>query len=58
MIYNALGGKGDMPVPPWWREQVEDAAVSQNSVVTGLKALGLNVVVESGHVDRDDKSNT
>ena len=43
MIYSALGGKGEMPTPPWW--STEEKQVDVDNVVAGLKMLGIGVTM-------------
>jgi hypothetical protein len=43
MIYSALGGKGEMPTPPWWTKEEKKADI--DAVVAGLKMLGIGVTM-------------
>jgi len=40
MVYQALGGRGELPTPPWVKRESETQAQDSTSLITSLTAIG------------------
>lgn len=50
MLFSALGGKGEMPLPPWMRRE-NNANVSADDVKNMFNTVGIGVVADDGKHD-------